>query len=207
MADVFLNLIDPLEERYVWKDKSEREIEIARRDMVEAFQHHSVDELKGAQRYVVLHRKFSTMPNVADIGDVLARIIAERKTAETRTKQASGVPTSTDTFLEGLQREREDAKAWAREWLQRAPLGQESLRDGWCRDLHNIVWQLRLSRAKAGRPCEFHEIGERDIATHTMRGKELLDSFRAKGRVLSAELERSIVLKTGTVFKDKERAA
>lgn len=195
MADVFLNLIDPLEKRYVWKDKDEQEIEIARRDMVDAFNGHSVDELQAAQRYIILHRKFSTMPNVADIGDVLERLRSERREAETKAKKSAGVPTTTDEFLERLRREDEDAKAWARDWLRATPLGQESLRDGWCRELHNLVWQIRRNRLHAGRNCEFDDIKLNDIATQTMRGTELIEYFQSKCRACDAEFERKVVLR------------
>lgn len=194
MADVFLNLIDPLEERYNWKDKSAREIEVARADMVEAFKHHEIDDLKAAQRYIVLHRKFSTMPTVGDINDVIQRMLAERKTAESKPRGRVGVPSSADAFLEGLENEREAAKAWARDWLRKSPLGQESLRDGWCRQLFNIVWQIRFNRVRANRPCEFDSIKLDDIATQTKYGHELIDEWRARP-ASDPKLEAAIVLK------------
>src|SRR3990167_6623865 len=107
MADVFLNLIDPLEERYNWKDKSEHEIAIARRDMVDAFKHHDIEDLKAALRYIVVHRKFSTMPTVGDITDVLERMVSERKASEVRATAKVGQTFSTaEAFLENLARER-----------------------------------------------------------------------------------------------------
>jgi hypothetical protein len=195
MADVFLNLIDPLEERYVWKDKSEREIEVARRDMVEAFKHHTVEDLKAAQRYIVLHRKFSTMPNVADVADVISRMMAERTVAENKSKRGAGVPVGHDAFMEGLAHEKESAKAWARDWLRWSPLGQESLRDGWCRDLFNLVWQIRLNRLRANKRCEFEDVKLNDIATQSKYGNDLIKDFQAFGRNRNADLERRIVLK------------
>jgi hypothetical protein len=193
MADVVLNLIDPLEARYRW-DKTPEQIAIAKRDMVEAFRNHAIEDLKAALIRIVTHRKFSTMPTVGDITDVVNRVVAERKLAENKPK-ATGVPASTDEFLERLHLENDDAKAWARDWLQWSPLGRESLRDGWCRELHNMVWQIRRNRLRAGKACEFEDIKLDDIATQTTRGKDLIDYMRAHNRALNPEFERKVVLR------------
>lgn len=194
MADVFLNLIDPLEARYRW-DKTPEQIAIAKRDMADAFKQHAIEDLKAALTYIVVHRKFSTMPTVGDITDVIGRIISERKEAEIKPKARAGVATSVEAFLEGLALERESAKAWARDWLRKSPLGQESIRDGWCRALHEMIWQIRLSRQRANKPCEFDDIKIDDIATQTVRGYNLIDYFRHHNRALDPKLEAAVVLK------------
>ena len=74
-------------------------------------------------------------------------------------------------------------------------MGQESLREGWGRDLHNLIWQIRRNRVRAGRPCEFQDIKLDDIATQSMYGEKLIEHFRASCRALNVELERKLVLK------------
>jgi hypothetical protein len=197
MADVFLNLIDPLEERFNHKDKSDRDIEVARRDMVEAFKHHPVELLQAVVRWIVLHRKFSTMPTVGDIHDVFERIIAERKAAEAkpRTKLTPG---TLEAFQEGLRIEKEAAQAWAREWLKRSPLGQESLRDGWCRPLFHMAWQIKLGRTRSGKPCDdlmLDDFVTADPSNRRGRGLDLIEGFRRNsGSGLGPKFERAIVL-------------
>lgn len=196
MADVVLNLIEPLEQRFRWGDKSDEQIALQKRDMVDAFKGHDIEVLKAAMLRIVMHRKFSTMPTVGDVNEVVARVIAERKEAESKPSARRGVPPPRDVFLEGLKHEQEDAKAWAREWLQKTPLGQESLRDGWCRDLHNLIWQIRRNRMRANKPCEFDDIKLDDIATQSMHGFELIERLRAN-RAPNVELERKLVLNVG----------
>lgn len=195
MADVILNLVEPLEDRYRWKDKTENQISLAKKDMVEAFRHHKIEDLKAAVMYITLHRKFATMPNVADIADVLSRIVAERKLAEQKPEKNIDVSRDSDVFMDGSRQEREAAQAWAREWLLKTPMGKESLAEGWCRSLHGIVWQLKLSRTKAGRDLKFEDIELDDLATQTMRGEKLIAYFRACCRALNPAFERELVLK------------
>jgi hypothetical protein len=195
MADVFLNLVDPLEERFNWKDKGEREIEVARRDMLEAFKHHDVELLQAAKRYIVLHRKFSTMPTLGDINDVFERIIAERKQAEAKPTRKEATSTL-EAFRESMAIEKDAAQAWAREWLRRSSLGQESLRDGWCRPLFHMAWQLRLNSVRAGKPCE--DLSIRDFATADGGndrgfGEKLIDGFR-RAKSDNPKFEKAIVL-------------
>jgi hypothetical protein len=195
MADVFMNLIDPLEERYSWKDKTERDIEVARRDMVDAFKDRTVDELQATRRMIVLTRKFSTMPTVGDINDVLQRIISERKAAETKPDRKA-VAGTLEAFKQGMALEKEAAQAWARQWMRKSPLGQESLRDGWCRPLFHMVWQIRLHSARAGKPCEDLSISDfatADTSNANGRGEKLIDSFR-RAKSPTPEFDRKIVM-------------
>lgn len=195
MADVFLNLIDPLEERYSWKDKSEREIEVARRDMVEAFKSYDIELIQATRRMIVLTRKFSTMPTVGDINDVLQRIIAERKAAEVKVERKAAAGTL-EAFKQTMALEKEAAQAWAREWLRKSPLGQESLREGWCRPLFHMAWQLRLSSARAGHPCEdlkLSDFATADKSNDRGKGEKLIEGFR-RSRAQNPALEARLVL-------------
>lgn len=196
MADVFLNLIDPLEERFNWKDKDDRAIELARRDMADAFKQHPVELLQAALRYIVLHRKFSTMPTVGDVNDVIQRIIAERKAAEAKPNRRALAGTL-EAFKERMAAEKEDARAWARGWLQRSPLGQESLRDGWCRELFNMAWQIRLNSVRAGHPCEDIQLDDFATADSTNPkgfGLKLIEGFRRQRGNVCPKFERAVVL-------------
>jgi hypothetical protein len=195
MADVFLNLIDPLELRFSWKDKSQREIEIARRDMVEAFRHHEVTDLKGATMRIIMGRKFSTMPTVAEINETIIRVMTERKAEEAKAKVKPLSP-SLGSPLAAMSNEKEDAKARARDWLRNSPLGQQSLSEGWCQQLHNIIWQIYYRRSRMGRPIQhWDEIKLDDVATETKSGEELIKTFKGEACIIGPALMRAIVLK------------
>lgn len=193
MADVILNLIDPLEARFSWRDKTPQQIDAAKRDMVEAFRGHAIEDLKAALVQIVLNRKFSTMPTVGDINDVVSRVVAARKAEETKPKAKSHFLPAGEA-MEALVREKEAAQDWARDWLRKSPLGQEALRDGWCRPLHNLIWQIKYNRTRQGRECGFTDIKLDDIATQSMHGAVLIENLR-RYQGLSPKLERAIVLK------------
>ena len=196
MADVTLNLIDPLEARYSWGDKPDEWVERAKRDMVDAFKHHSVEELTATMRWIILHRRYSTMPTVGDVKSVIDSIVAERKAAERQSAHAQpGVVRSADEFMERLKREKDDAQAWARDWLRQTPLGREALADGWARALYNIVWQIKLAWTRDGKACDFGDIKLDDLATDSLRGDDLIKYFRRHCQASNVDLERKLVLR------------
>jgi hypothetical protein len=191
MADVVMNLIDPLEARYRW-DKTDDQIALAKRDMAEMFRAHPVDLLQATVRSIVLHRKFSTMPTVGDINDVLQRIVAERRAAEAKkpTHNASGYSTA-EAFAEGLRRDREAAKEWARDWLRQDTIGRQSLAEGWCRALHNLIWQVRMQLPN----CNFEDIRAESLATQSAKGEALIAHMRNHTRAPNPKFEAALVLK------------
>ena len=200
MADVMVRLIDPLEKRYAWRDSAgefePEKIERLKRDMVESFKGYSVDELEATVRHIVIHRRFSTMPSIGDITQTIDSIVAERKAAERQSAHAQpGVVRSADEFMERLKREKDDAQAWARDWLRQTPLGREALADGWARALYNIVWQIKLAWTRDGKACDFHDIKLDDLATDSLRGEKLIAYFRRYCRAPDVEFERKLVLR------------
>ena len=79
MSDVFANLIEPLEERFAWKGMTNEQEMAAKADMIRSFKHYSDDVLRRAAQWIRENRKFSSMPTVGDIRDVIERIVAERR--------------------------------------------------------------------------------------------------------------------------------
>ena len=108
--------------------------------------------------------------------------------------------------MEALLKEKEDAQEWAREWLRKAPLGQESLREGWCRPLHNLIWQIKYNRTREGKACGFDDIKLDDITTQSAYGATLIEGLRTY-RGLSPRLERAIILKEKLQPSSDEDAA
>jgi hypothetical protein len=194
MADVVMNLIDPLEARYRW-DKTPEQIEFAKRDMVDGFRHHEVDLLQAACRMIILTRRFSTMPTVGDINDVIQRIIAERKAATAKPDRKAAAGTF-EAYKQAMALEKEDAQAWARQWMRRSLLGQQALRDGWCRPLFHMAWQLRLSSTRAGKPCEDLTVNDFKTADTTNPngfGEKLIEGWR-KSASPTPKLDAAIIM-------------
>jgi hypothetical protein len=194
MADVVMNLIDPLEARYRW-DKTPEQIDIAKRDMVESFKHHAVDMLQAVCRNIILTRRFSTMPTVGDINDVFNRIIAERKAAESKPDRKAMAGTL-DAFKQSMALEKDAAQAWARQWMRRSALGQESLRDGWCKPLFHMAWQIRLHSQRAGKPCEdltLNDFRTADTTNPNGFGEKLIEGWR-RAKSPTPTLDAKIVM-------------
>lgn len=78
MSDVLASLVNPLEERFAWKGLTDEQEMAAKADMIRSFENFSDEVLKRAAQWIREHRKFSSMPTVGDIRDVIDRIAAER---------------------------------------------------------------------------------------------------------------------------------
>lgn len=181
---VFNNLIWPLEKRFVWK-MAEDQANAAKDDMVAAFASYSAEELQSAAAYIRQHRKFSTMPTVGDIHAVLAEI-REAQKPKAATASPGGALTL-EQFKQRMADETKAAKDWARDWLRRSDLGRESIRDGWCRDLYSLAWQVRLGRIRRNDLRD--DLTVDDLATKDTEGQRVLEAFRQRGRSNAALLE------------------
>src|SRR5690606_12272240 len=69
---------NPLEERFAWKGLTDDQEMAAKADMIRSFENYSDDVLRRAAQWIREHRKFSSMPTVGDVRDVVERIAAER---------------------------------------------------------------------------------------------------------------------------------
>lgn len=78
MSDVLASLINPLEERFAWKGLTDEQEMAAKADMIRSFENFSDEVLSRAAKWIREHRKFSSMPTVGDIRDVIDRIASER---------------------------------------------------------------------------------------------------------------------------------
>lgn len=78
MSDVLASLIIPLEERFAWKGLTDEQERAAKADMIRSFQNFSDEVLGRAAQWIREHRKFSSMPTVGDVRDVIDRIASER---------------------------------------------------------------------------------------------------------------------------------
>lgn len=195
MADVMLNLIDPLEARYSWGDATQEAIVLRKRDMVEAFRNHTIDDLKEAVRQVVNTRRYSTMPSVADVKINLDAIAAKRMDDAAPKKSIQGYFATYDDWKKQNDFERTAAQDWARKWLQQTYLGREALDEGWARPLYGLIWQIKLNRSRNGKACDYDDILLDDIATQTEYGEKLIKYLKANCRAYDLELERKLVLK------------
>lgn len=175
---VFQNLIWPLEKRFTWKCSQDQADE-AMADMVDAFASYSAEELASAAAYIRQHRKFTTMPTVGDIHAVLDEIREAQKPKAAKAG-STGVALTLDEFKHRMVQETIDAKEWAKDWLVRSDLGRESIRSGWCRDLFNLVWQIRRARVRKNDLNE--TILDEDLSTIDTPAKDVLRAIRKPAR-------------------------
>jgi hypothetical protein len=194
MADVMLNLIDPLEARYNWGDTPQESIIMRKRDMVDAFKVHTIEDLKEATLQVIHTRRYTTMPSVADVKVILDSIVEKRKAAEAPRRAGHGFFGTFDEWKAHGEREALSAQKWAREWLQKSYLGREALDEGWAKPLYGIIWQIKLSRDRAGRACGYEDINLDDIATETARGEVLIKHLKVNCRSADPAFERKLLL-------------
>ena len=188
---VSVNLIEPLELRFVWSVPAEQEA-AAKADMIAAGEPYTADELQAAATYIRQHRRFATMPTVGDVVAVLESLRDEARARECKAPRP-GVVMRPEEFLEQLRRDDEDAIRFAIDWLRNSELGRAALAEGFARPLRGEVADLFKRARREGRPLSFRMV---DAYWAEAERKEGRVSYHARyNRAPNTALEVSIVMR------------
>lgn len=146
-------------------------------EYVAALKGFSAQVLSEAAGEVIRTRKYKSWPT---IGECVAA--AEKVNAPT------GQPVEQhDETVRRIVEAKDRSRAWARDWLKGTVTGRQSADEGWCRALHNVVWQLHHATVKRGESPSFEDV-ERRLSSET------LAYYRKHSRARNVALERAIVL-------------
>ena len=188
---VTVNLIEPLQKRFVWSVGPEMEAQ-AKADLVKAGSGYTADELQAAAEHIRQHRRYATMPTVGDVVAVLESLRDEARARERRVPKA-GVVLRPEEFIEQLRRDDEDAIRFAIDWLRNSELGRQALADGWARALRGEVADLFKRARREGKALSFQTV---DAYWAEAERKEKRVSYHARyNRAPNPALERSIVMR------------